>query len=744
MYDKTPVYPHLDHLTWAHEPYKSIYVYQRLFTTLLLVPIWAIFYLIAPRSWRPRRSWSIVQIIVVKFMKRISRVTEVAGVTWGTRDPTLAPDDSKLKETRFAWVPPLTEEFRTGFVADDQVECQRVGTFIWPKVPPPCVRKRCGPPATHPHAGHEKVHEKHSHLHPNDPVHIVHTPAVDDDGTSTAYNTPQPPFNEPSWMANSKPPGLSEDIPEVSDAQFFTGNPSVDIEATAADAQGPPRLIGIYMHGGGYCHMSAHENSGTSRIPRRLIKDGLFQEIHAVEYRLLQHAPMPGALQDAAAVYAHLVTHHLGAARGRDGKYQYPSPPVPYHTHATMSPTLDGVLSPTAMPAAFTVTPPSPTTDHAHHAAALTAALNSKPLDEPYGGLAMPPGTTSSPESDSDHLHAPTLLRPHIPSHPDRDERGNIIPSTPLLAGNDAKRRSLSRVPSTDDVLASGGLGRRDSAKSIGDPYRPRIILIGDSAGGNLVLALARWIRDEGVLPPPDGMLLLSPSCDPSHTLPQVPASRRPRPHASTDYLLDTPEPRALMQRAFLGSHPIEMVYSPYVSPASEWVLSVFHGPEALTDLVPTERVRTGGDTRDYTDSPMPPSLSPASPSSPAATDVNGDVGITLNGAAVDVDGAIAGAQQRPHLAARTPSSNPYIRVPPGHGLFTDFPRALVVVGDAERLEREVVALERGMERDGVRVRMVWARDAVHDILMMGAWDEGVREGVWREIRTWVKEIVHE
>ena len=42
-----------------------------------------------------------------------------------------------------------------------------------------------------------------------------------------------------------------------------------------------------------------------------------------------------------------------------------------------------------------------------------------------------------------------------------------------------------------------------------------KIVLIGDSAGGNLVLALARWIRDEGVLPPPDGLLLLSPSCDP-------------------------------------------------------------------------------------------------------------------------------------------------------------------------------------------------------------------------------------
>lgn len=37
-----------------------------------------------------------------------------------------------------------------------------------------------------------------------------------------------------------------------------------------------------------------------------------------------------------------------------------------------------------------------------------------------------------------------------------------------------------------------------------------KFILIGDSAGGNLVLALARWLRDEGHLPMPDGLLLLS------------------------------------------------------------------------------------------------------------------------------------------------------------------------------------------------------------------------------------------
>lgn len=37
-----------------------------------------------------------------------------------------------------------------------------------------------------------------------------------------------------------------------------------------------------------------------------------------------------------------------------------------------------------------------------------------------------------------------------------------------------------------------------------------RIVLIGDSTGGNIMLALSRWIRDEGLLKQPAGLLLLS------------------------------------------------------------------------------------------------------------------------------------------------------------------------------------------------------------------------------------------
>lgn len=193
-----------------------------------------------------------------------------------------------------------------------------------------------------------------------------------------------------------------------------------------------------------------------------------------------------------------------------------------------------------------------------------------------------------------------------------------------------------------------------------------------------------------------------------------MPASRRPRPHEATDYLLDTPEPRALLSRAFLGHHPPEFVYSPYVSPSSEWVMSVFHGQEGLADLERLEDIRAGIDTRNYREGP-------------------GDVAACKPGAGQNT--------LRPNAPGRTVSTNPYIRDPSGLGLFTRFPRALIAVGDAERLEREVVALERGLERDGVRVKMVWAKDGVHDLLILAHWDEKVREEIWKEIAAWMREV---
>lgn len=190
LYDKNPAYPHYDHLPYAKEPWKTLYVVQRLVTTLVLVPLWTLYYCIAPRTVRPRASWNLRQIISVKFRRRIFKVTEVAGVTWETRDPDIAPDEKSLKETRFEWAEPLPEQFRTGILDQHSVPFRQVGCYVWPKKPP-------SPPLRNP--------ERPAYL------------GVGVDGDHT-------------------------------------------------------HLIGVFMHGGGYCHMSAHEDSMPSRIPRNLIK----------------------------------------------------------------------------------------------------------------------------------------------------------------------------------------------------------------------------------------------------------------------------------------------------------------------------------------------------------------------------------------------------------------------------------------------------------------------------------------
>lgn len=180
------MYPHYAHLPYAREPWKTFYVIQRTLTTLALVPYWVLKYALLPRRYRPRPSWSISQILTVNSIRRIYKVTEAAGVTWGTRDPQMAPDESRLKMSRFQWVEPLPTHLRTGIVVGDVPFC-RVGTYIYPKVIP------------------EKIQL-------------------------------------------AKAPNKS-----------------------TSDSSGPI-TIGLFMHGGGYCHMSAHESSGPSRIPKSLIE----------------------------------------------------------------------------------------------------------------------------------------------------------------------------------------------------------------------------------------------------------------------------------------------------------------------------------------------------------------------------------------------------------------------------------------------------------------------------------------
>jgi hypothetical protein len=45
------------------------------------------------------------------------------------------------------------------------------------------------------------------------------------------------------------------------------------------------------------------------------------------------------------------------------------------------------------------------------------------------------------------------------------------------------------------------------------------------------------------------------------------------------------------------------------------------------------------------------------------------------------------------------------------------------------------------MERDGVDLTVEWAKDAVHDMLMLAWWDEKVREQVWSAIGRWIETL---
>lgn len=79
----------------------------------------------------------------------------------------------------------------------------------------------------------------------------------------------------------------------------------------------------------------------------------------------------------------------------------------------------------------------------------------------------------------------------------------------------------------------------------------------------------------------------------------------------------------------------------------------------------------------------------------------------------------------------------------PATGLFKSFPRTLVIVGDAERSQKEVKSLVGAMTRDSVNVQTEWVKDAVHDILIMadGWWDEDARQRTWSVIEEWAKAV---
>lgn len=210
----------------------------------------------------------------------------------------------------------------------------------------------------------------------------------------------------------------------------------------------------------------------------------------------------------------------------------------------------------------------------------------------------------------------------------------------------------------------------------------------------------------------------------------------------------------------------MEMIHSPYLSPASERVLREAYGDEEFEKIASEvgvrineyalahfEQIKSDAEARARAEAEVIPIVvtegakhtprmggSSSLPASGISTP-NGTPSLTPK-----IPGLFLKRPQGPmhaptycHSDVNLPLLLRVASVNPRRlALFEGFPATCVVLGDAERLETEVLKLVGAMKHDGVEVKMIAAKDAVHDILIMGWWDEGVREEVWRSIDDWL------
>ena len=207
------------------------------------------------------------------------------------------------------------------------------------------------------------------------------------------------------------------------------------------------------------------------------------------------------------------------------------------------------------------------------------------------------------------------------------------------------------------------------------------------------------------------------------------------------------------------------MIHSPYLSPASERVLREAYGDEEFEKIASRvgvrineyalahfEQIKADAEAQTRTEAERIPIVITEDPTHTPSVGNNSlpASGFTTPNVTPGITPKIPGSLlKRPQGPLAVPSychSDVNLTLlrrvttvnPRKLALFEDFPKSCVVLGDAERLETEVLKLIGAMEHDGVRVTMVEAKDAVHDILMMGWWDEAVRAQVWKSIDEWL------
>ena len=210
----------------------------------------------------------------------------------------------------------------------------------------------------------------------------------------------------------------------------------------------------------------------------------------------------------------------------------------------------------------------------------------------------------------------------------------------------------------------------------------------------------------------------------------------------------------------------MEMIHSPYLSPASERVLREAYGDEEFEKIASKvgvrineyalahfEQIKGQAEAQARAEAEgipvivvgnptYPPTMGyPSSLPASAISTPNVTPNITpkIPGLLLKRPQGPMGVPSYCHSDVNLPLLRQVTTVNPRRlALFENFARTCVVLGDAERLESEVLKLVGAMKHDGVEVKMIGVKDAVHDILMMGWWDEVVREGVWKSIDEWL------
>ena len=183
--------------------------------------------------------------------------------------------------------------------------------------------------------------------------------------------------------------------------------------------------------------------------------------------------------------------------------------------------------------------------------------------------------------------------------------------------------------------------------------------------------------------------MLLQPWCNPSFSYPFNPKNK-PRPNGDSDYLMDSPIPRALIIESFIGCD----------SGDGKGCIHCKNDDTPTFIVHSTFRGRKQGSNQ-HSSSIIPNHISVHSP-------------------------------------YISPSSDKLENV---KNLFENFPKTFITYGTAERLVDEIETLIKRMKRNNVDLHVHIAEDAVHDVLVLKNWDEKIRNKIWTDLYEWCEKL---